>query len=56
MALTLARLHTGRFDVLTLRNAYHGLTQAVQGASNLGTWKQPFPNGYQSYSIETSSV
>lgn len=46
LALTLARLHTGRFDLLTMRNGYHGLTQMVQGATNLGTWKQPMPAGF----------
>ncbi|KAH7696923.1 Protein T09B4.8, partial [Aphelenchoides avenae] len=46
LALQLARLHTGRFDALTLRNSYHGLTQTVMGASNVGTWKQPFAHGF----------
>ncbi|KHN79766.1 Alanine--glyoxylate aminotransferase 2, mitochondrial [Toxocara canis] len=46
LALSLARLHTGRFDLLALRNGYHGLTQAVQGATSLGTWKSPLPSGF----------
>ncbi len=46
LALELARLYTGRFDLLTLRNGYHGLTQTVQGATNLGNWKQPMPAGF----------
>ncbi|KAF8369033.1 hypothetical protein PRIPAC_86862 [Pristionchus pacificus] len=45
LALALARLHTGRFDVLSMRNGYHGMTQAVMGCTNLGTWKQPMPAG-----------
>ncbi|KAL7078489.1 hypothetical protein ACQ4LE_002501 [Meloidogyne hapla] len=46
LALALARLHTSRFDVLSLRGAYHGGTQAILGATNLGNWKQPFPSGF----------
>lgn len=46
LALTLARVHTGRFDVLSMRNGYHGMTQAVIGATNIGTWKQPMPSGF----------
>ncbi|CAJ0585239.1 unnamed protein product, partial [Mesorhabditis spiculigera] len=46
LAIALARVHTGRFDMLTLRNSYHGMTQTIFGATNLGTWKQPMPAGF----------
>uniref|UniRef100_A0A183BZ26 Alanine--glyoxylate aminotransferase 2, mitochondrial n=1 Tax=Globodera pallida TaxID=36090 RepID=A0A183BZ26_GLOPA len=46
LALELARLHTGRFDVLSLRKAYHGGTPGIIGATNLGVWKQPLPSGF----------
>lgn len=46
MAIELARLYTGRFDMLSLRNGYHGMTQALAGATNLGSWKQPLPHGF----------
>jgi alanine-glyoxylate transaminase/(R)-3-amino-2-methylpropionate-pyruvate transaminase len=46
LALELARLYTGRFDCLTVRNGYHGMTQTVAGATNLGNWKQPLPSGF----------
>uniref|UniRef100_A0A7I4XY20 Alanine--glyoxylate aminotransferase 2, mitochondrial n=1 Tax=Haemonchus contortus TaxID=6289 RepID=A0A7I4XY20_HAECO len=46
LAMTLARVHTGRFDILSMRNGYHGMTQAVIGATNIGTWKQPMPAGF----------
>ncbi|KAK6047712.1 hypothetical protein COOONC_14783 [Cooperia oncophora] len=29
-----------------MRNGYHGMTQAVIGATNIGTWKQPMPSGF----------
>jgi alanine-glyoxylate transaminase / (R)-3-amino-2-methylpropionate-pyruvate transaminase len=46
MALMLARAHTGNFDVLALRNAYHGLSDLTMGACGHGTWKQPVPQGF----------
>uniref|UniRef100_A0A914DEX1 Alanine--glyoxylate aminotransferase 2, mitochondrial n=1 Tax=Acrobeloides nanus TaxID=290746 RepID=A0A914DEX1_9BILA len=46
LAIELARLHTGRFDILSMRNGYHGMTQTVLGCTNLGTWKQPLPSGF----------
>jgi 4-aminobutyrate aminotransferase-like enzyme len=32
--------------MLSLRNSYHGMTQALAGATNLGNWKQPLPHGF----------
>lgn len=46
MALMLARAHTAHFDVLALRNAYHGLSDLTMGACGHGTWKQPVPQGF----------
>jgi alanine-glyoxylate transaminase/(R)-3-amino-2-methylpropionate-pyruvate transaminase len=46
MALTLARAHTGSYDVLALRNAYHGLSDLTMGACGHATWKQPVPQGF----------
>lgn len=39
VALLTAREHTGNVDVVALRNAYHGGTQAVMGLTAHGTWK-----------------
>uniref|UniRef100_A0A7E4V024 Alanine--glyoxylate aminotransferase 2, mitochondrial n=1 Tax=Panagrellus redivivus TaxID=6233 RepID=A0A7E4V024_PANRE len=46
LAIKLARLHTGRFDMLSLRNGYHGMTQSVIGATNIASWKHPLPSGF----------
>jgi alanine-glyoxylate transaminase/(R)-3-amino-2-methylpropionate-pyruvate transaminase len=46
MAMMLARAHTGSFDVVALRNAYHGLSDLTMGACGHGTWKQPVPQGF----------
>lgn len=47
VALLLARLHTGRHEVLALQNAYHGGSQATMGLTAVGTWKFPIasPSG-----------
>ncbi|CAD6184908.1 unnamed protein product [Caenorhabditis auriculariae] len=46
LALALARNYTGRFDVISMRNGYHGMTQTVLGATNLGNWKPTIPHGF----------
>jgi len=43
LALLLARQYTGNNDIVSLRNAYHGMTSSVMGITNLSTWKQPSP-------------
>jgi len=46
LAMLMARLHTGNFDILALRNAYHGLTNQAMGLTALHNWKYPFPHGF----------
>ena len=43
MALTMARLYTGNYDVIALRNAYHGMSPATMGLTALSTWKYNMP-------------
>lgn len=43
IAVLMSRLHTGRHEVLTLRNAYHGGSQVTMGLTAVGTWKFPTP-------------
>ena len=31
MALLMARLHSGNHDIISLRNAYHGISEATMG-------------------------
>jgi alanine-glyoxylate transaminase/(R)-3-amino-2-methylpropionate-pyruvate transaminase len=45
IAIQMARLHTGNFDVIAVRNAYHGGSPTAQGLTSLHTWKYPLPNG-----------
>jgi alanine-glyoxylate transaminase/(R)-3-amino-2-methylpropionate-pyruvate transaminase len=39
IAILSAREYTGNSDVISLRNGYHGGTQATMGLTALGTWK-----------------
>ncbi|MDX1945460.1 MAG: aspartate aminotransferase family protein [Pirellulaceae bacterium] len=41
LAVLMSREHTGHSDVISLRNAYHGGTQATMGLTAHGTWKFP---------------
>ena len=41
LAVLVARLHTGNFDVLALRNSYHGLHFGAMTASGLALCRQP---------------
>jgi alanine-glyoxylate transaminase / (R)-3-amino-2-methylpropionate-pyruvate transaminase len=44
LAIQMARLFTGNYDVIALRNAYHGGSSFAQGLTSLHTWKYPLPN------------
>lgn len=46
LAMLMARLHTGNFDMLALRNAYHGLSNQAMGLTALHSWKYPYPHGF----------
>lgn len=46
LAITMARMKTGHFDVIALRNAYHGTSPSAIGLTALHTWKQPMPQGF----------
>jgi alanine-glyoxylate transaminase / (R)-3-amino-2-methylpropionate-pyruvate transaminase len=46
LALLMARAFTGNFDVLALRNAYHGMSPSAMGLTALNTWKTPVPQGF----------
>lgn len=44
IAVLMSRLHTGRHEVLTLRNSYHGGSQTTMNMTAVGTWKFPIPS------------
>ncbi|HMP72814.1 MAG TPA: aminotransferase class III-fold pyridoxal phosphate-dependent enzyme [Kiritimatiellia bacterium] len=46
LALLMARLYTGNYDVLALRNAYHGGVASTMGLTAHGTWKFNVPHSF----------
>jgi alanine-glyoxylate transaminase/(R)-3-amino-2-methylpropionate-pyruvate transaminase len=45
LAIQMARLATGHYDVIALRNSYHGASPAAMGLTSHHTWKYPLPQG-----------
>jgi len=46
LALMIARLYTGNFDVVALRNAYHGGSASTMGLTAHRTWKYNYPHSF----------
>jgi alanine-glyoxylate transaminase/(R)-3-amino-2-methylpropionate-pyruvate transaminase len=46
LAISMARLYTGNYDVIALRNAYHGGSPASAGLTSHHTWKHPVPQSF----------
>src|SRR5436189_2217729 len=46
LALLLARAYTGNYDVIALRNSYHGGNAAGMGLTAHRTWKFNVPHGF----------
>lgn len=41
LAVLLARLYTGNFDIVSLRNGYHGMSYQTMGLSNMAPYRYP---------------
>jgi alanine-glyoxylate transaminase/(R)-3-amino-2-methylpropionate-pyruvate transaminase len=46
LAIMMARAATGNYDLIALRNAYHGGNQSTMGATAHSTWKYNVPHGF----------
>jgi alanine-glyoxylate transaminase/(R)-3-amino-2-methylpropionate-pyruvate transaminase len=46
LAMLMARLYTGNYDILALRNAYHGASAATMGLTAHSTWKFNYPHSF----------
>jgi alanine-glyoxylate transaminase/(R)-3-amino-2-methylpropionate-pyruvate transaminase len=46
LAILMARAYTKNFEVLALRNAYHGGSQGAMGLTSQSTWKYSVPHGF----------
>ncbi len=52
LAVLMARESTGNHDVISLRNGYHGGTQATMGLTAVGTWKfKSSPSAGNKYAV-----
>jgi alanine-glyoxylate transaminase/(R)-3-amino-2-methylpropionate-pyruvate transaminase len=45
-AVLMARAKTGNFDVIAMRNGYHGGTHAAMALTSHSTWKFPVPHSF----------
>lgn len=46
LAMTMARAYTGNYDILALRNAYHGGSQSTMALTSHHTWKFNVPHSF----------
>jgi len=46
LALLMARAYTGCYDLIALRNGYHGGSQSTMGLTSHSTWKFNVPHGF----------
>jgi len=46
LAMFMARLYTGAFDVISLRNAYHGASPYITGLTALSSWNYQIPYAF----------
>lgn len=46
LAMLMARLYTGNYDIIALRNAYHGGVGSTMGLTAHGTWKFNTPHSF----------
>ena len=46
LAVLMARLYTGNYDMVALRNAYHGGSPSAMGLTAHSTWKYNYPHSF----------
>jgi alanine-glyoxylate transaminase/(R)-3-amino-2-methylpropionate-pyruvate transaminase len=46
LALLMARLYTGNYDIIALRNGYHGGIASAMGLTAHSTWKYNYPHSF----------
>jgi len=56
LAMLLARLHTGSFDIISLRSAYHGGSPYLQGLTAMQTWNYSFARGFGIHNTMNADV
>lgn len=56
LAMMMARLHTGAFDIFSLRNAYHGASPYTMGITAHGPWTYNLANGFGCHQTMNADV
>ena len=46
LAMLMARVYTENFDIITLRNGYHGMSGNTMGLTSQSTWKYQIPHNF----------
>ncbi|KAK3086020.1 hypothetical protein FSP39_012263 [Pinctada imbricata] len=46
LAVLMARMYTGVFDIVSLRNAYHGASPYLMGLTAMSSWRFNVPTGF----------
>jgi len=46
LAILMARMYTGSFEMISLRNGYHGASPFLMGVTSLSTWRYNSPTGF----------
>ena len=46
LAIMMSRLYTGNYDILALRNCYHGGSPSAMGLTSHSTWKFNYPHSF----------
>jgi len=56
LAMYMARLYTGNWDILSFRNAYHGMSPYTMGLTAHSTWKYSVPTGFGIHHVMNPDV
>lgn len=46
LAIMMSRLYTGNYDIIALRNCYHGGSPSAMGLTSHSTWKYNYPHSF----------
>ncbi|KAL5467522.1 hypothetical protein EMCRGX_G031766 [Ephydatia muelleri] len=56
LAMVMARLYTGSYDIISLKNGYHGAGPYCGGLTALNTWRFPLAGGFGIHHATTPDV
>ncbi|XP_064640196.1 alanine--glyoxylate aminotransferase 2, mitochondrial-like [Lineus longissimus] len=56
LAMLMARLYTGNFELTSLRNAYHGASTSLMGLTAHGPWLYNSPTGFGIHNVVNPDV